>query len=78
MQIRFGITYIDTNGLRTLLGPAQGRYMMTKEEAENALLDLMRESEDKLVSVCKPQSRGTFRVDAFNCYDHGDPMGIYV
>jgi len=32
----------------------------------------------RLLSVCGEQSVGTFRVDSFECYDHGDPKTIYV
>lgn len=75
----FNVSFIDKNGLRTMLGPNQGRYMKaTREEAETHLADLMRESEERLVDICGTQSRGTFRVDAFTCYAHGDAVGIYV
>lgn len=51
----------------------------TREEAEQHLRDVFQNSgEQRLVDVCGEQSRGTFRVDSFECYDHGDPMNIYV
>jgi hypothetical protein len=51
----------------------------TKEDAEAYLVTLFATNgEDRLVEVCGEQARGTFRVDPFDCYDHGDPKGIYV
>lgn len=79
MRILYNVSFVDRDGYRKLLGPNQGRCMKeTREEAEGQLAALLRESADRLVDVCGPRSRGTFRVDAFRCYDHGDPMGIYV
>jgi hypothetical protein len=77
--ILYNISYIDRHGLRVLLGPAQGRCMYRTAEAAAAhLTALLEESEERLVSVCGEQARGTFRVDPFDCWDHGDPKGIYV
>lgn len=79
-MILFNLSFIDKNGLRTLVGPAQGRYMkLTREEAEGHLKDfLANNTEERLVSIFGKQAIGTFRVDAFDCWDHGDPKGIYV
>lgn len=75
----FGITYINKQGLRTLFGPAQGRAMCeTRESAESLLADFRLLSERRMIEVCGEQASGTFRVDAFDCYAHGDPKGIYV
>lgn len=80
MQTLYQVTYIQKNGLRTILGAAQGRHMHhSKEAGEEFLVALLQNTgEDRLVSVFGEQSRGTFRVDAFECYDHGDPVSIYV
>lgn len=78
-MILYGISFVDKLGLRCLLGPAQGRCMYrTREDAERDLEQLLQNGEGRLVDVCGERSRGTFRVDAFDCYDHGDPKGIYV
>lgn len=78
-MILFNISYLGKDGLRTLFGPAQGRCMCkTREEAEEKLRAFMTESEERLVQIYGEQSRGTFRVDPFECWDHGDPKGIYV
>lgn len=79
-MILYNVTFVDKLGLRTIVGPAQGRFMKkTREEAEQYLKDLIANNdEDRILSIYGQQSKGTFRVDPFDCYDHGDPKGIYV
>ena len=79
-MILYNLSFIAKNGLRTIVGPAQGRCMKaTREEAETALRNLLaNNSRERLVSVFGEQAIGTFRVDSFDCWDHGDPKGIYV
>jgi len=79
-MIKFNISFMDKNGLRTLSGPNQGRYFKdTREEAEKHLRDfLTNNSEERLADIYGKQAIGTFRVDEFDCYDHGDAKGIYV
>lgn len=79
-RVLFNISFVNKNGLRTMLGPNQGRYMKeTRAEAQELLDAIMQESgEQRLVEVCGEQARGTFRVDPFHCYAHGDAKGIYV
>jgi len=75
----FNITYINKIGLRTIFGAAQGRCMHeTRASAERLLADFLLLSERRMIDVCGEQARGTFRVDAFECWPHGDPKGIYV
>ena len=76
----WNVTYLNPKtGLRTLMGPAQGRCMYeSREAAEKHLQDLLGASEDRLVDIYGEGTRGTFRVDVFDCYDSGDPKGIYV
>lgn len=80
MKTLYQISFIGRNGLRTLMGPAQGRHMHpTRDAAEEFLGSLMTNTGvARLLDIYGEQSRGTFRVDAFQCYDNGDPMGIYV
>jgi len=80
MPILFNITYKTKDGLRTMITANQGRYMKrTREEAEQALRDtLANNSEERLASIFGAQAIGTFRVDEFDCYDHGDAKGVYV
>jgi hypothetical protein len=79
-MILFNISYVGKDGIRTLFGAAQGRCMCkTREEAEQKLRDIITTNgEDRVVEIYGEQSRGTFRVDPFECWDHGDPKGIYV
>jgi hypothetical protein len=74
------VTYINKTGLRTLLGPAQGRHMFhSREDAEDFLEALANNTGfDRLAQIYGPQCVGTLRVDSFECYDHGDPVSIYV
>ena|SRR5579864_760169 len=76
----WNVTYVNKIGLRTMLGPKQGRCMKnSRQEAEEYLAAVMKNSgEQRLVDVCGEQARGTFRVDEFECYPHGDPKSSYV
>lgn len=82
MAIRYATSFMARNGLRTLRGPAQGRCMAsTRAQAQLSLdhfLDLGENGDSLLADIYGPQAIGTFRVDAFDCYDHGDPRSIYV
>lgn len=80
MPTRYAITKIDPDGSRSIFGRAWARYMHdTREAAEKHLADTIKNSGiDRLVSICGEQSRDTFRVDAVECWDTGDPKGIYV
>ena len=80
-MIRYNITCINKAGHRVLAAPAnQGHYFYDTREAAQAWLDacFQNTGEDRLVSIWGEQSRGTFRVDAFDCYENGDAKGIYV
>lgn len=79
-MILYNISFMNKNGLRTLVGTNQGRFFKkTREEAESHLHDfLTNNTEERLASIYGAQSVGTFRVDPFDCYDHGDAKGIYV
>lgn len=78
-MIRYGITCINRAGYRVLATAAQGRDLWNnKGDAVSWLVSLDNHSEDNLASVHGEQSIGTFRVDSFECYDNGDPIGIYV
>ena len=79
-RVLWQVTFVGRDGLRTLVGPAQGRYMHeTPLEAEGALRALLATNDEaRLVQVFGPQSCGTFRVDPFPCWAHGDPIRIFV
>jgi hypothetical protein len=78
-RIRYGITCVHKDGERRLYGPAQGRHLWDTREAAEAWLAaaMVTNGPDRLPSIMGEQSRGTFRADAFDCYAHGDPIGIY-
>jgi hypothetical protein len=79
-MIKYNISYMAKNGLRTLMGANQGRFFKdTREDAEQWLhVILTNTGEDKLVEIYGKQVRGTFRVDAFSCYEHGDAKSVYI
>lgn len=78
-KVMFNISFIDKCGERILLGPNQGRFFSASPAEKEAWLKacFKNSGEDKLVDICGEQSRGTFRVDAFDCYDHGDAVSRY-
>ena len=80
MKVMYNVSFLDKNGLRCLLGPNQGHRMYENRESAEGFLRALLENtgEDRLVDVCGPQSRGTFQVAAFRCYDHGDAVGCYA
>lgn len=81
MPILYNITCIATNGLRTLIGPAQGRCMKkTRKEAEDELFEMLTSNSiGRLIEIYGKQAITTFRVDEFDCYEgHHDPKHIYI
>lgn len=79
-MIRYNVSYINKDGDRVLFGPNQGRHFSDTRAEKEAWLQACLENtgEDILVHICGNQSRGTFRVDPFDCYENGDAVGIYV
>lgn len=76
----YNVSFIDRDGNRVMQGPNQGRYMKaTLEEAQQAAIDIVKTNgEARLASIFGAQAIGTFRADAFECYEHGDAVSIYV
>lgn len=79
--IRYVVTHVGEDGLRTLTFPAQGRNTFaTRAEAEaamRALLDVERNGND-IAGVYGAQAVGTFQVRPCECWPgHFDPKGIY-
>jgi hypothetical protein len=74
------MSFVDRCGYRVLVGPNQSRFFRNaREDAEKMLEDFVKSNtEDRLKSIFGPQAIGTFRVDAFRCYQHGDACGVYV
>ncbi len=80
MKTLYNISCINSDGLRVLASANQGRYFFaTEAEAEEHLAAVLaNNSEERLASIYGTQAIGTFRVDAFECYDNGDATGVYV
>lgn len=76
---RWVVTYINSHGLRQLLGPNQGRFFKaTKAEADilgSAIV--LNNRQNRLSQVYGPQSIGTFESREVECYENGDAIGIY-
>lgn len=80
-NIRFGVTCIDIDGNRKLAVPAQARHLYDRrEDAEEWLRAVLARPDnlDRLRQIHGPQALGTYRVDPFDCWEHGDPKGIFV
>lgn len=80
MKTMYQVTCRKSNGLRGIITAAQGRHMhATKADADNWMESFMASNTtERLAAVYGQQALGTFRVDAFECYDHGDSVGIWV
>jgi len=79
-RTRYAITKIDPDGNRSIHGPAWSRNMFdSAESAERHLADVLANTGmDRLCMIYGEQARGTFRVDPVECWETGDPKGIYV
>lgn len=76
--IRYVVTHIDKNGMRTLCGPAQGR--LTKETREEAqeLLDNMTRNNQMQGELLAGVYGLPLEVRPVKCYPgHFDPMGVF-
>lgn len=76
MNIRYVITHLDRNGMRTLADPAQGRFTYASAaDAQARLDDIMRSNNiDKLRSIFG----FPLEVRAVECYErHNDPRGVW-
>lgn len=83
MVIRYVISFMNSDGMRQMVYPCQGRHTKgSKEEAQELLknfLDPAINSEETLKSVFGKDCMGTFEVSAVACYDgHFDPMGCLI
>lgn len=77
-RVLYATTCVQGTGRRSIVGAMQGRHMRrTRLEAQRELDRLLEGGERPLIDIMGPQSRGTFRVDAFECWFYGDPKGIY-
>jgi len=77
-MIRYGITHVNRQGLRTLSAPAaQGRWLNdTRAEVKKQVKNIEAvNSRDTLVSIFGLQALGTFKVQEIDCWDNGDPKG---
>lgn len=80
MKTMYQVTCRNRDGLRVMITPNQGRHMHeTRAKADDWMESFLENNTtERLSNVYGPRSLGTFRVDAFECYDHGDAVGIYV
>lgn len=80
MKVLYNLSFVNRSSDRVMVGANQGRYMHESREACEAFLMAFLENNgaERLESIYGAQAMGTFRVDAFECYDHGDALSIYV
>lgn len=73
---RYVVTYVNKDGMRTLVGPAQGR--STYDTAEDAQwhLDAMRDN-NSAGTLAMFGTSDTFEVRPCLCYWHGDPKSVW-
>lgn len=80
LNVRYVLSFINKDGCRVLVNPMQGRYTYaTQEEARKRLGNLLSaNTEDQLKNVFGPQSIGTFKVSAVECWPgHNDPKSMW-
>lgn len=81
MNIRFVISHINKDGMRTMTYAVQGRNTRgSKKEARGLLRNfLANNAKETLIGIYGSQSIGTFEVSAVECYEgHNDPKGCFI
>lgn len=76
--IRYVATYVNRDGMRTLMNAAQGRHTYDTPEQAQAWINACRQhnNADTLRSVYGPTD--TYEVRPCECWPgHGDPKGVY-
>lgn len=77
---RYVATYVNKDGMRTLMTPAQGRCTHATPEAAQAWLDAVNNPETNSASVLASVygSNPRFEVRPVACYPgHFDPIGVW-
>lgn len=76
---KFVITFLNSAGMRQLMGPNQGRFFSNDAEAAELKLKNLLEhtSENSIIQIFGPQAIGTFAVRECDCYESGDAKRIY-
>ncbi len=72
--IRYVVTHIDEDGMRTLCGPAQGRFTKATPEEAQELLDNMMKNNRMDGSRLAGVYGLPLEVRPVKCYPHFDPM----
>jgi hypothetical protein len=76
--IRYVVTHIGKHGMRTLCGPAQGRFTKETAEAAQSLLEDMMKNNRMEGELLAGVYGLPLEVRPVKCYPgHFDPMGIY-
>jgi hypothetical protein len=73
MKTRYAITNINKDGLRILSFANQGRNHFDSREDAESWLSAMR-GDMRSLRVVLGEQVDTLRVDAVECYDHGDAV----
>jgi len=81
MSIRYVLTKIDKDGLRSMVSSVQGQYTYSTPEEAQVHLDqlLSSNTQERLVEVFGKQVTGTFKVSPVECWQgHNDHKRYYI
>jgi hypothetical protein len=75
----FALTFVNRDGVRTLMKANQGRHHFDEREAAQAALDALvaNNKRETLAEVWGEQAVDTLAVREVACYAHGDAIGIF-
>lgn len=79
-NIRYVATYVNKDGERTMIGPAQGRHTYATEREARAQIDAMRTNNGPrtLADAFGEGAAATFEVRPVECWPgHNDPKTVW-
>ena len=78
-KIRYAVTHVNRDNMRTLTGRnVSHNHFDTTEAAREYIAEMLKNNTPALLAdVYGPQALGTFEVRPVECYMHGDAIGIY-
>lgn len=77
MKTGYVITHVNGDGMRRLTFGMQGRWTYDTREVAEKAQEAWKDPQG-LPRILSPRQLATLRVDAVECYDHGDPVRFYI
>lgn len=78
-MLRYAVTFKNKEGLRQLVSAQAHALYDAREPAEDWVrLLYVNTGDERVAEIYGPQAVGSFRVDPVDCWDNGDPKGIYI